>query len=210
MRLSLKKYEDICIGDTISIFNTNAVRYRVIKKCVNEELYKSETGSCFKRNRKLMCLTPEIDYNKLLGSSQKNGLSGALTEQKFENIVTIAEGTITFRKEYIKWIKDDLYEQTTNIKTGDIIWDTNNGEHYYIGDYNSIQSMEYGGQTYDSSYYKIYRIDRGGSTTDKQIRKSSWGSSIDDWLKTSHKSYQLYVGDFAMNAQNYYPIVKKD
>ena len=212
MKISLKKYADVLIGDVMSVLvNGSATKYRVIKKCHEENLYKSGTNEgCFKQNRKYMCLTPQSDYNFLLGTDKQYKVSGPLTKQNFKNVIINVEGTITFGKQYLKWIHDDVYEHTLSIKTGDVIWNTYDAEHYYIDSFNNVQSMDYGGQTYDASYYTMYAVDKGGSETDKHIRNASWGHAVGDWLKTSHKTYTLNVGDFTMNSEIYYPIVKKD
>lgn len=209
MRLHLKKFKDVSIGDTLSVLVNNiVVPQRVISKVHEESLYKNHKENYFTHQHKYFEVVPESDI-KIFNVNTK-GISGLLERVEFQKKDRYLGNAITFSKEYIKWISDDSYLHTNHIKEGDVIWHMYDAEHYYLHKFNKESAMEYGGQTFDASYFSAYRVDRGGSKIDKEIRRSTWGVAVNDWLKTSNKKYSVSVSDFAMISQNYYPIIKKD
>lgn len=206
----LKKFEDINVYDVVAC-QTERTLKRVVGKHINEVVHYSKEDKLSKfrmvsRYFDAEDISTEIDLptrNMLEGR-----ISGAMQVMERTDLKKIGCDEITFWPTYLvlDWNSVDKKRERIfgerarffqrfcfELQVTDIVRTFQDGKYYEVMEFVKSKATEYGGSTYNSSYFKVV-----------EIFPSDCGFSQGDTV------YKLYVGDWAMEKIVYYAVLNDE
>lgn len=188
-KFTIKTFDDVKIGNIITSPNDRNLYY-IFEKHIEERKWTNNTSKISYIFEHLK--GEPIDLDKVIPKIE-GPISGTLQNIDRANTKTFLRNQIFFKPYYLTLDKDDntKYFHDIELKEGNIVLNLNDNKYYLLLSFQVSEAMEYGGATYDSSYFNVVEVDPKNNFEIIDIQKIM----------------KLNVGDWSMSHAAYYAVV---
>lgn len=190
----LKKFDEIQIGDIISSyqdFNLYLIYQKNIKEVLCQEKNSSNKLYLYPSTREFL-VGENIRESLMFRTNYIFGAGGTL-ELVERKETEFSDSLITFGLNFL--VVDQNHPKKlfhrNEINIGDVFLNKHDKNYYKVVEFIDEMSMDYGGTTYNASYFNTIQLDQ-------------------QFNQTSNKGITIPVGDFRMELQNHFVVLDKE
>ncbi len=191
--LALKKFKEIRVYDVI--VDNDSLLKRVVGKHEEEKVFDCNGKGQYRLISKFLTVERienefDIPTPKLICGT----ISGPCKYVKKHDQEDISMNKISLAPRYLLFDKlaNYFHVDRKRIQVGSVIGCLKSGKFYRLKEFVKVWSQDYGGESYDSSYYVGNEIFQGEKDT---------------WVENGGKEETFNVGVWAMETQQYYPVL---